>query len=85
MLKSRTFTGHDLQHVSRAVASEESQLVNIADALGHKTLNMTRRYAYSENRTDHTVALLHRPVASDPKTDTSAAMVWPVADQPPVF
>jgi integrase len=44
------------------VASEESQLVDIADALGHKTLNMTRQYAHLEEEGRHDiVALLNHP------------------------
>jgi integrase len=62
MLKSRTSTGMTAALFRDGVASEESQLVDIADALGHKTLNMTRQYAHLEEEGRHDiVALLNHP------------------------
>jgi integrase len=63
------FHWHDLRHTfASRLRQEGAKLEDIAEALGHKTLMMTRRYAHLGSKGLHAVmAFLERK--RDPRTD----------------
>jgi integrase len=82
------FHWHDLRHCfATRLRAKGARLVDIADALGHKTLAMSRRYAHlGEEGLHDVVALLeHDEDAGDTKTDTSLPTVSATSEQLPVF
>jgi integrase len=84
--KIEDFHWHALRHCfATRLRAKKVRLVDIADALGHKTLSMSRRYAHlGEEGLHDVVALLERD-ATDTETDTSASCRPAIGDQLPVF
>jgi integrase len=62
--KARNFRFHDLRHSAASyLAMNGASLAEIADILGHKTLQMTKRYAHlSEAHTAGVVARMNKAI-----------------------
>jgi integrase len=68
--KISDFHWHDLRHCfATRLRAKKVRLVDIADALGHKTLSMSRRYAHLGHDGLHDVAALLDTNATDARTE----------------
>jgi integrase len=84
--KIEDFHWHDLRRCfATRLRAKKVRLVDIAEALGHKTLSMSRRYAHLGEEGLHDVVALLEQNATDTKTDTSGSHKPVVSEQLPVF